>query len=72
MATIFSHALVGTAIVSMFPEKYRTKKNYFCAGLTAIVPDFDYIGFVNKIPYDSLWGHRGMTHSIFLHWLQAY
>lgn len=65
MATVFSHALAGSAIVSLFPEKYRTKKSYGLAALSAVVPDFDYLGFIQRIPYDSLWGHRGMTHSIF-------
>ncbi|WP_409477412.1 metal-dependent hydrolase [Pseudobdellovibrio sp. HCB154] len=64
MATVFSHALVGAAIVSLFPKKYRTNKSYALAALSAVVPDFDYLGFISRIPYDSLWGHRGMTHSI--------
>ena len=64
MATVFSHALVGAAIVSLFPKKYRNKKSYGIAALSAVVPDFDYLGFIQRIPYDSLWGHRGMTHSI--------
>lgn len=64
MATVFSHALAGAAIVSLFPKKYRTKKAYGIAALSAVVPDFDYLGFIQRIPYDSLWGHRGMTHSI--------
>lgn len=64
MATVFSHALAGAAIVSLFPKKYRTNKAYALAALSAVVPDFDYLGFISRIPYDSLWGHRGMTHSI--------
>lgn len=64
MATVFSHALVGAAIVSLFPKKYRTKKSYALAALSAVVPDFDYLGFIQRVPYDSLWGHRGMTHSL--------
>ena len=42
----------------------RSTRNYLIGGLTAIVPDFDYFGFVNHVPYESLWGHRGLTHSI--------
>lgn len=34
-------------------------------GILPIIPDFDYAGFVMRVPYDSAWGHRGMTHSIF-------
>ncbi len=64
MATVFSHALVGASIVSLFPLKYRSTKTYIYGALTAIVPDFDYVGFAARVPYESLWGHRGMTHSI--------
>lgn len=64
MATVFSHALAGAAIVACFPKKYRTQKVYCIAALSTVVPDFDYLGFAARIPYDSLWGHRGMTHSI--------
>lgn len=64
MATVFSHALVGATIVVALPPKYRTPLNYRLAALTAVLPDFDYLGFVARVPYDSLWGHRGMTHSI--------
>ncbi len=34
MATIFSHALAGSAIVAVFPEKHRSQKNYILAALT--------------------------------------
>lgn len=63
MATVFSHAIAATAIVALFPKKYRDKKVYGLAALSSVVPDFDYLGFISRIPYDSLWGHRGMTHS---------
>lgn len=32
--------------------------------ICAMLPDVDAIGFVLGIPYDSLLGHRGLTHSI--------
>jgi inner membrane protein len=31
----------------------------------SIVPDLDVIGFSFGIQYGDLWGHRGMTHSLF-------
>lgn len=64
MATIFSHAVVGCTMVGLLPPKLRTKSVYFFAGFSAILPDFDYFGYINRIPYDSLWGHRGVTHSL--------
>ncbi|CAN5659076.1 metal-dependent hydrolase [soil metagenome] len=64
MATIFSHALVGATIVSALPLRHRQKRNYLIGAFAAVVPDFDYIGFVSHVPYASLWGHRGLTHSV--------
>lgn len=64
MATIFSHALVGTTIVSALPLRHRQSRNYVIGALTAMIPDLDYIGFVSQVPYASPWGHRGLTHSI--------
>ena len=31
----------------------------------SIAPDLDVIGFAFGIQYEDLWGHRGMTHSLF-------
>ncbi|MBL7554789.1 MAG: metal-dependent hydrolase [Bdellovibrionaceae bacterium] len=64
MATIFSHAVVGCTMVGLPPSKLRAKSIYFFAGLSAILPDFDYLGYVRQIPYSSVWGHRGITHSL--------
>ena len=65
MATVFSHALVGCTVLNLAaPEQFKNKRNYFIAGLTAMLPDIDYLGYVKHIPYESFWGHRGFTHSI--------
>ena len=64
MATIFSHALVGCTVLKLAPKKYQSKISYLVAGLTAILPDIDYLGYVSHIPYDSFWGHRGFSHSL--------
>lgn len=50
MATIFSHAFVGCTLVSLAPQKLRNKKNYILGGITAMLPDIDYLGFINHIP----------------------
>jgi inner membrane protein len=64
LATIFSHALVGATIVSGMSAPRRSTRNYILGAATAVVPDLDYFGFVNQVPYASLWGHRGISHSI--------
>jgi inner membrane protein len=64
MATIFSHSLVGVTLAALAPAPLRNKKFYFWMALLPIVPDFDSIGFAFYIPYESFWGHRGITHSV--------
>ena len=64
MATIFSHSIVGGTIAYLSPLQKKTKTFVFLMCFLPIVPDFDYLGFVLKVPYDSFWGHRGFTHSI--------
>lgn len=64
MASAFTHAVVALSIGSWF---YRPSisKSVWIAGMTsAVLPDLDSIGFRFHIPYASLWGHRGFTHSI--------
>ena len=69
MATIFTHALVGgTVAYTLFePLNFSDKdkfKFYLLMSLLPIVPDFDYVGYLFRVPYESFWGHRGFTHSI--------
>lgn len=64
MATIFSHSLIGVTVAALAPKSIRTKKFYFWMAMLPIIPDFDSVGFVFRIPYESFWGHRGFTHSI--------
>ena len=63
MATVFSHALVGYTLSQVAPVS-KTRAFVFWMSFLPVIPDFDYIGWVLHVPYDSLWGHRGMTHSI--------
>lgn len=63
MATIFSHALVGYTLSQIAPVP-KTRGFVFWMTFLPIVPDFDYAGWVMRVPYDSFWGHRGFTHSI--------
>jgi inner membrane protein len=34
------------------------------AVLASVLPDADWLGYVFGVPYDSLFGHRGFTHSL--------
>jgi len=46
-------------------REWRNDWRFWCLVVTcSILPDIDSIGFHAGVPYGSLWGHRGMTHSL--------
>jgi inner membrane protein len=62
MASAFAHAFTAAVIRSGYR---KTSPKILLAGMfCAVVPDADAIGFYCGIPYASLFGHRGFTHSI--------
>lgn len=63
MASPVSHALVAVALGTVFPAPRRGGR-YWLAACCSILPDIDVIGFHAGVAYDSLLGHRGLTHSI--------
>ena len=64
MATIFSHALVASAIKQVFPFGKENKRVLFYCVVLSILPDLDVIGFSFGIRYEDALGHRGFTHSL--------
>ncbi|MGD0136724.1 MAG: metal-dependent hydrolase [Bryobacteraceae bacterium] len=64
MPTILTHAVAGIAIAqALAPCSRRAEISLFAAGC-AMLPDVDVLGFYFGVPYDSLFGHRGITHSL--------
>lgn len=66
MATVFTHSIVGAATLYCAPQKYHSTRNYIIAAFLAACSDFDVITFRLGIPYDSLLGHRGLSHSLLI------
>ena len=64
MASVFGHAIVAGAAGSALKKELRNPKVFIIGILCSIFPDADVLGFRYGIPYESLWGHRGMTHSL--------
>ncbi len=64
MASLFGHVAASTALGYAFFPKNTARKALLLAGLCAFFPDFDVIAFRFGIPYTSIWGHRGWTHSL--------
>ncbi|MBX2892351.1 MAG: metal-dependent hydrolase [Saprospiraceae bacterium] len=65
MASIFGHIAASTAMgFAFFPKQVRPAV-LLLTGFCAFAPDLDVLAFRFGIPYDSEWGHRGWTHSVF-------
>jgi inner membrane protein len=64
MASVFGHAILAGAVGSALKDELRKPQVFILGIICSIFPDADVLGFRYGIPYDSLWGHRGITHSI--------
>ncbi len=64
MASVFSHAIAALALgTTMRPEPAPPR--YWALGATlAALPDADVVAFAFGHPYDTVFGHRGLTHSL--------
>jgi inner membrane protein len=64
MPTVISHAVAGLGIAACFCGPETPRSLWALGALCAALPDADVLGFRLGIPYSSVWGHRGFTHSI--------
>lgn len=64
MPTIFSHAIFSTALGAAYATEPMPARFWVWAGLCSMLPDLDVIAFAFGVPYRSIWGHRGFTHSL--------
>ena len=64
MASGFSHAVAAAAIGTAFYRRGLPARFLVLGAACAIVPDADVIGVALGVPFRSLLGHRGLTHSL--------
>lgn len=64
MASAFSHAVASLAIGRVTPT-IRGWRFWLIGAIGAALPDIDALGYWAGVPYSSMWGHRGITHSFF-------
>lgn len=65
MASAFGHAAAAWAINNVLQLLTHLPVRVLFLGVVfSILPDIDVIAFKFGIPYESMWGHRGITHSI--------
>jgi inner membrane protein len=65
MPTILTHAVVALGVGKAVTGRRRLPRAFWVlsAGL-AMAPDIDVVAWAVGIPYRSVWGHRGITHSL--------
>lgn len=64
MASAFGRAALGATLGKLLLPNRRHWPYWVAAGICAALPDVDSVGYRLGVPYDSLWGHRGLTHSL--------
>ena len=65
MPSAFSHAISAIAIGSMFKNNKDRARMTFLGVICSVLPDADVFSFQFGVSYSSMWGHRGISHSIF-------
>jgi inner membrane protein len=75
MATVLTHAIVGTALALNGPSEVPRKRLVFALVALSVLPDLDVLAFKFGIPYEHVFGHRGFSHSLafaaFISWIVA-
>lgn len=65
MASAFAHVVIPAVTYAALKSKNFNVRLMLLAMVLAIFPDIDVIAFKFGIAYESQWGHRGFTHSLF-------
>lgn len=71
MASVFAHALTAYSLNKISTSPLLNKKFLFLVVISSILPDLDVLTFRFGIAYGDLWGHRGLTHSLFFAFIWA-
>jgi inner membrane protein len=64
MPSAFTHAISAIALSGLF-KRINSVRLFLTGAICSALPDIDALGFHYGVPYNSLWGHRGITHSFF-------
>jgi len=64
VASAFTHGLVAFALGKLAAGRRMPVRFWVLTILCAVVPDVDVVSFYFGIPYNSMFGHRGITHSL--------
>lgn len=65
MASVFAHLVIPAVAYVALKSNVINSRVFILAAIVSILPDADVLAFKIGIPYESQWGHRGFTHSLF-------
>jgi len=65
MPTILTHPAVPLAIAVGLGRETVSRKLLAAGVVASVLADIDVLGFHFGISYGAVWGHRGLTHSLF-------
>jgi inner membrane protein len=65
MASAFTHAAAALALGTAFRKPGPPARFWVLGAAFAAAPDLDAIGYWLGVPYESGFGHRGFSHSLF-------
>ncbi|UQZ90470.1 hypothetical protein C4J81_15145 [Deltaproteobacteria bacterium Smac51] len=63
MPTVLTHAAPALTLGLALGAKVIPPRLLVAGVALSMAPDLDSIGFFMGVPYESLWGHRGISHS---------
>lgn len=64
MPTVMSHAVVGIALGTLPSFPARRRLFWILSATLPVLPDLDVLGLTFGIRFHSMWGHRGISHSL--------
>lgn len=64
MASPWAHAIAGAAVGAFYQSPPQRRRVITLAAICGVLPDLDLIGWPLGVSTFTLWGHRGLTHSI--------
>jgi inner membrane protein len=64
MASAFGHGFAGAMLGKTFFTEKLPLRFWMLSIACSILPDADALGHALGVPYQSMWGHRGITHSV--------
>jgi inner membrane protein len=64
MPTVMSHAVAALALAPAFRRAGWPARVWWAGAVCAVAPDSDVLGVYLGVPFGSVLGHRGLTHSL--------